>query len=435
MQGRVLSGYVTVLMVLSLTLAAAVTFGAGWIAGAMGDPLLTEPLRWMGLPFLFLPFLSVLRGYFQSRHKVAPTAVTQVVEQFVRVGVILLAAWIGMQAGNVYTAGRSAGIGAAAGGAAGTVVMLLYARRSGLRFGWVRPDLAPDRIRRLLVQGLFVSAAAMLLLVMQVIDAFTMPERLGEQAAAQKGVYDRSWPLLQFGALVTTVFAYASLPLVTKAWERGDREEAAMYATAAVRFCLVFGSAAAAGLAAVMPAANPAMFQTPDGTGVLQGMAFIAAAGSLYMTGAALLHAVGSAGTAAAVLGGAALIKLAGNLLLVPVYGTAGAAAAGALAAGTAALIVLWQLAMKGLFRMPDRRFIGKLGVSLLVMSAAAYLFTAGGTTLTDGRLMAAAWTGTGTAAGAACFILLIHRNRLFTEKEWEQLPKLPKLLPYRSSG
>ena len=68
----------------------AVFFGAGMIAGWMGDPHLKPLIQVISLSFLLLPPLSALRGYYQGKEDMLPTAVSQVAEQSFRVVTILV---------------------------------------------------------------------------------------------------------------------------------------------------------------------------------------------------------------------------------------------------------------------------------------------------------------------------------------------------------
>ena len=63
------------------------------IALLMGDPQLTILIKSVAWMFLFMPFLAVGRGYYQGTFDMLPTAISQVTEQFMRVGMIILAAW------------------------------------------------------------------------------------------------------------------------------------------------------------------------------------------------------------------------------------------------------------------------------------------------------------------------------------------------------
>ncbi|MGQ3481903.1 putative polysaccharide biosynthesis protein, partial [Paenibacillus sp. TY11] len=96
-----------------------------WIDNAHVIP----SVRAAAFAFLFVPVMAGLRGYFQGLQNMIPTAVSQVTEQAIRVGVmiILLLLMLSQGAGaDMIAAG--AVFGSAAGGAAGLVVMLLYWR-------------------------------------------------------------------------------------------------------------------------------------------------------------------------------------------------------------------------------------------------------------------------------------------------------------------
>ena len=58
----------------------------------MGDAGLASLIRVVSFTFLFVPPLTFYRGSFQGNLQMVPTAVSQVVEQLLRVGVILVAA-------------------------------------------------------------------------------------------------------------------------------------------------------------------------------------------------------------------------------------------------------------------------------------------------------------------------------------------------------
>jgi polysaccharide transporter, PST family len=431
-----LSFYVLIMFIFFSLLGTAVIAGAPLLASLMGDEQLTGAIRWMGAPFFLVPFFAAARGYYQGKQTAGPAAVSHVAEQFVRVLVILASAWTAMQTAGVYEAGRSAGIGAFAGGLAGLFVLWLFVKKEPYwyKLSWKLPPGWPLLSGNMLKQGLFVSASAMILVLFQVVDAFTIVRQLPdrEEAAGLKGIYDRSWPLIQFGAVVTTVFSYAVIPSVTKAWYTGRRARAAEEATKAMKVCIVFGGAATVGMAALMPSVNVMMFTDGSGTEALRISAVVVLTGSVFMTGAALMYAIGREGAAFLILAGAAGIKAAGNLLLIPDYGISGAAAASAVAGFTAALTALIYLAGCGCFRPFSFYFWLKTGAAFAVMAAFVLLLQEGMLFFLDERSGAAASTLFLGFSGALLFIILIWRMQVFTEKEWNELPKMHKILPYR---
>ena len=95
----------------------------------MGDIHLDKLLRVISFSFLLMPFLSVARGYFQGFNNMMPTAVSQVIEQTIRVSIIVfLSLFLIAHGFDLYTVGAGAMLGSIAGGLIGIIVLLLYMR-------------------------------------------------------------------------------------------------------------------------------------------------------------------------------------------------------------------------------------------------------------------------------------------------------------------
>ena len=107
-----------------------IVFGAKTIAIAMGDIYLDKLLRVISFSFLLMPLLSVARGYFQGFNNMMPTAVSQVIEQTIRVSIIVfLSLFLIAHGFDLYTVGAGAMLGSIAGGLIGIIVLMLYMRR------------------------------------------------------------------------------------------------------------------------------------------------------------------------------------------------------------------------------------------------------------------------------------------------------------------
>ena len=79
------------------------------IAALMGDIRLDSLIRAVSWMFLMMPILACLRGYFQATLVMKPTAYSQVIEQVIRVGLIIAAAYVGVRHHvNPYTIGTYA---------------------------------------------------------------------------------------------------------------------------------------------------------------------------------------------------------------------------------------------------------------------------------------------------------------------------------------
>ncbi|SDZ66406.1 polysaccharide transporter, PST family [Evansella caseinilytica] len=422
------------------------------VAQLMGDPQLNTPLRWLSLPFFLIAFLSVGRGYYQGVGNMLPAAVSQVSEQVVRVLVILaVAAWT-MNLGQPYLAGTSAGLGAFAGGVAGIIVMLMYRRKKQLppenkrKQGTVLfyEEWQKD-VKELFITGVLVSASAMALILIQLYDALSVVQHLRlsgvpkEEALIAKGIYDRGWPLIQLGAVVTTAFSYGAIPFISKAFAAGDKQTVRIYVRQSLKICLVFGGAAAIGLISIMDHLNPMLFTDSSGDTALQLLSFTVLFGAVYMTCAALLHAVGKAAIAAGFLLLGIVLKGIGNYWAVPVFGMEGAAAATSVSFLLIAALTMLYMRKQAVFPPFERSFWLKWLFSLSAMAggvkllqfAMMKLFFDGGIHVS--RTAHSILAMSGAVSGVILFIFTIWYIAVFDEEEWNTLPKLPTLLPHRN--
>ncbi|CAM5545091.1 hypothetical protein [Bacillus safensis FO-36b] [Bacillus safensis subsp. safensis] len=120
---RVSLVYITLL---SLVLFLCLYIGAGTIAGLMADsPKLILLMQMSAFVFLFLPLTVMLRGVFQSDGLMSPTAVSQLVEQLIRVGVLLVLSFYFVRHGySLYETGAGAVFSSIAGSAASLILLL-----------------------------------------------------------------------------------------------------------------------------------------------------------------------------------------------------------------------------------------------------------------------------------------------------------------------
>lgn len=92
-----------------LLLSVAIFLSAHLISELMGDANLTPMIRMASLALIPLVFISMVRGYYQMKHQMNFIAVSQVIDQVVRVGVILTAIllFVGLNI-SIYQAGTIA---------------------------------------------------------------------------------------------------------------------------------------------------------------------------------------------------------------------------------------------------------------------------------------------------------------------------------------
>lgn len=414
------------------------------LASSMGDPELAIVIRVASFTFLLMPALSLYRGLFQGELLMVPTAVSQVIEQLLRVGVILLSAVAFTHFSlSVYQTGAFAMSGAFVGGLMAWLILIYYDRKIyGIH---LRPQLFLPRIpkksrlvRRFFVEGGLVSVYSGMLILFQLVDSFLIVNSLTSSGLAEqsakvaKGIYDRGQPLVQLGLVVATALSATFLPALTKLIIQNNQKKFVMSAKIYLRFTSAIAGAASCGLAVLVPYLNFALFKDSLGNTTL--MAFVLAVG-LMAEVQAYQSIAQSQGVYLQALKAAAkgfVVKLLATGILVFYLGTLGASLATLLGLFT----VLWSLTKaekKSINRFKkERYFAWKLVGCLFLMLITLLLFfsvirlTFGAL---DTRLFAFILSLLAVLLGAGVFIKAAVMLDLFTVREWLLLPFGKKIL------
>lgn len=456
-----------VLMSVSILLFLLLIVFSPVIAKFVGDEELTALYRMMAFAFLFVPFISVLRGFFQTEENVLPTALSQISEQVVRVLVIVTLAFYFMnQNFGVYTAGMGAVSGSIAGGVASILTLFIfyiirkYHLRSDLIFsvhrtGATKPlskacqsesfpctrvkgnsigrnrftierNEALDIAKRLIVQGFAISIGALTLVFFQLVDAVTVLNQLKQfgltsfEAKTMKGVYDRGQPLLQLGFTLATSLSLVIVPAIAKAVASQNAQEARNKAGFALKVTFVTSLAASLGLAVIIEPTNMMLFKDTRGSEVLAILGAAIFFGSLTLTSIAILQGVDKVNVTLLVVAFGLIVKIGTNVLFIPLFGIYAAAIATVLGFAFMAVCSLFfvhkQLQLFSKYEFRFFRIVGAvIGMMVIAFSwktfAEAHFFT-------DGRLAA-----TGTALSTVLFAVVFYfglllASRVFTPSE-----------------
>lgn len=477
---------------------AVMWMGAGTVARWIGDGEAAAAIRIASLALWFVPVMAALRGYFQGMERMQPSAVSQVVEQTVRVVVMLLLLYAGLTWGWSDKGLASGALaGSAAGGAAGLMTMLLFwwhAERRG-EMGAIRQaqlggsdcgasvrlgsetEAKPGKdaagepsgrkpgvqstslIRRMLTLAVPVALGSIALPIFGIVDAFTVPRLLqhggleAAQAMERFGQYSRAQPLVQLVVMVAGAGAGALVPALAAARARGDQVQADLQAGLALRLAWYIGMPAALGLMLLAEPINVMLYADHAQSDIFALVGSTAAAGTLGAVTTAVLQGFGSVRGPAIFLLAAAILKTALSVALVPAYGLAGAAWAGIAALALPALLGLAAVRRVGgtgrALGRPAWRHAAAGGIALACMAAALLLlgrgFAAlpGWTEAQPSRTLAAALALTGVAVGAAVYGAALLRSGAFGADELRALPggaKLAsrlrrwRLLPHKTS-
>lgn len=443
---RILGMALKLSMGTGLVCFALLYFGAGTIASWIGNRHTEDALRSVSFALFFVPALATLRGYFQGIGQMAPTGVSQVVEQFVRVAVMvaLLIVLVRAEASDSLIA-AGATFGSAAGALAGLGVVLVYWWSHRLRERVREPLAKPlDASRPRVGYGRFIAYAlpiclgAIVLPVLTLVDTFTMPRLLVRSgydeagAMAQFGLYNHGLPLVQLVAMIVSSMSVALVPAISEAKASGRLATVQGRAEASLRLTWLIGLAASAGLAVTAVPLNVMFYKEAEGYGVIMILAFTAVFSVVQIVSGAMLQGLGAERATVVHLLAAAVVKLGLNVWLMPAWGIAGAAVAAVAAYAVAAALNIYRLRQLRFIRMPWRDYTWKPAWCTLVLSLAALtvVWAADSLLSLTAPDLSYRWRQTITAllavaAGALAFAFMLFKTGAISAEELAAVPKL----------
>ena len=410
-------------------------WSAKGIAMAMGDPGLAVVIRSVSYFFLLLPFLSFIRGYFQGEADMLPTSVSQVVEQLVRVLILLgVAILFTRKNWTIYEMGAYAYRSAWISGLISLLILLIFLKRKNGNLQILenfKPRGSLLMGKRLLSEGLLLVAISSLMILLQFIDSFTVYNGLmaagwgSELSMSMKGIYDRGQPMIQLGLVVGMGFSMSALPILRKWAVANVWEEWLKNATSVIKITTILSGAAAVGLIAVMPWMNETLFTDRAGTIALQFLMVSVFLASLIYAVHMILQSTNTAGNSLLILLAGLFFKLVMNQFIVSRTGIVGSSIVTVLSL-LLIFILKAQLLPAGLWReFLKEGFLLKLGSLLLGL----FLVVNGGLSLLEqlphisGRGGSLFLTLVGVIVGALFFLLGVIYTNLLDKRMLEQLP------------
>ncbi|MCR2823385.1 putative polysaccharide biosynthesis protein [Lederbergia panacisoli] len=422
------------LLLIGASLFSFFFFGATFISVWMGDAGLAPLVKISAFMFLFLPFLSIGRGYFQSVGKMTPTAISQVTEQLARVTAILLIAFLFVSKGySLYEVGRGAVAGSIIGTAFGLFILAFFVWRyralrllftKGLSF---RKFYKTAQI--VLIHGTAICLSGMLLILFQMIDSFSLYSLLVqsgisvEESKVLKGVFDRGQPLLQLGTVAASSFSLALVPLIASAWLRDDEDVIHQKAISAIKITTIIGFGAAIGLVNIMKPTNIMLFANGDGSSVLSVLAIAIFFSSIILICSGILQGLGHVFAPGRYIIVGLLTKITLNFLFIPSLSTMGSAIATIISLAVVSILMIKKLNKKVAVLAVLKKMTSKFIVAGLAMTVALQLWLYITSLIGDGRLINTFMALSSVMLGAGVFLVMIMKSHLLTAEEISLIP------------
>lgn len=318
-------------------------FGAQEFAEWFGDREAVYAIKMIAPALLVVPLMSAFRGYFQGWQRMEPTATSQLMEQFVRVGTILaLAYWLLQLGYGEGVAAAGAAFGAFTGGVAGLITILLFAWRKrhyfrhDVRF---QNKVAAQRtwtvVKKLCWYALPVSLGALVVPLMNNVDVITVVNLLKKcgftqaQSTEMFGLLTgRAFKLMLLPTTFASAIGTALMPAIAAAIAKRDQVLVSYRMEMAMRLTMLVALPSAIGLALLAEPIDIMLFKDNQGTQAIIAIAAATLFSSIQLTTSSILQGIGVVYIPVRNLFLGALAKLGLNFLLVPILGINGAALA-----------------------------------------------------------------------------------------------------------
>ncbi|QOS97516.1 oligosaccharide flippase family protein [Brevibacterium sp. JNUCC-42] len=419
------------------------------IAILIGDPNLTNPLRAISVSLVLVPLIANTRGYFQGHQNMLPTAVSQVTEQFFRVIIIIVGAYIVMRLyDDPYFAGTIAVFAATPGAIIALLVLGYFYRKQKREIANVSnqadeqvPSLSDGVVfKRIVTYAIPICLASLVLPLIPLADSFTIINMLvykgmdNEAAILLKGAFDRSQPLLQFGTFFATSLSLAIVPSISEAIVRKQDDLIHYRTQTAIRLTFLLGAAATVGLAILAKPINIMLFGDVNGTLALAINAFAILFSTLGIVSAGILQGMGKVNLPPKYLLIGVLVKFVANLILLPILGIAGAAIGTVLAYLASTILNLRAIGRMTQVTQQDKRKYGRSALAVVMMGIIVAVVAFGlmvvlPAAIGTGRLLYTIVSLVSVGLGVLVYGISLIKFGGITREDIQFLPKSGKIL------
>lgn len=398
----------------------------------------TMVIRLVGMALLVVPVMSLIRGYFQGFQSMGPTAVSQVVEQIVRIAFILIGASVVIYGfhGSISTAVGFATFAAFVGALGGLFVLIRYWLQrkdflnQQLRDSQVKANIPlSDIYRELIAYAIPFVVVGLAIPLYQLVDQFTINDTLrgiGFEKVDAEAVYANitqlSHKLIMIPVSLATGLTVTLVPTITNSFTSGKFRTLHNQITQGFQMVLFLTIPAAVGLSVLAYSVYNTLY--PDtiealelGGQILRWYAPTALLFAFFSITASILQGINQQKFAVLSLLVGVLLKLSLNEWLLTVFHGLGAILATDI--GFIFSVVMNVLVVRH-FAGYRLRFILKRALLILIFAAVMAVIVYGVTWLFGGSSAAPKSYGrallttvVGVLVGGGCYFWLALRSNL----------------------
>lgn len=421
-----------VMFVINGVLFFLIYLSASSLAQFVGDEHLQHTYRLAAFMFLFIPLLALVRGISQGKGEMHWTAYSQMIEQLVRVSIIIVAAYlVSVDMLPIYDVGKFGVLATMAGmGVAIVFIAIFYFPRQKSRPIISTPIPWSSYFYTFFSLGVIASLNHMILILIQLVDVMTLVPHLISygwtpiEAMEQKGIFDRGQPLIQFGVVFGSSFALALIPTVVKhsAW---SDEAQVKSVREAILLSFYLATGATIGLIMLLGETNTLLFTNDDGTRTIQVLILAMILTSVTITVIAILQTIGYIRQTAIWIIMTFFVKWGLNSWFVPHFGIMGSAIATVVSLGflTVAVTILLYKKLPNLQLFHFVKWKGIMiasSVMIVYLSSIKYIVHFLPTFSRIGLLVYVLML---VASGALIYIACLIRYDVLVENQYRALP------------
>lgn len=463
------------LLILALAIALVTGLGfwqllnatAGMVAAdVLGDPRAASVIRAIAPSVIPVYLIAALKGYFQGHQRMEPSSGAQVVEQTVRVAVML---WlvITLREQGLERAVSGAAWANLVGATVALVVLIYILARPPFSAGArsparpapavrperpgrparrrpTRPSRSPGLLGPLLGLATAVTLGAAMLPLMDAVQTFLVPGRLqaagidpGQVTYLYGQLHGMAYPLAGLPAILASAVGAALVPSIAEALARGASLQVAARTETALRLTVLFSLPAMVGLIILAEPINQMLFGIPEAGVPLVYVSGACVLLALQQTSSGVLQGLGRPAVPLWGLVGGLFANAAAtySLAALPALGINGAAlgiVAGFLVASAVNLAVVvratgarWDWA--GLVLKPA---LATAVMAVLASAAYSWVHAPGGLALGNTAGVLA-----GVTAGVLGYVVSLLVSGGVGERELVHIPILGRLIASRRGG
>lgn len=405
-------------------------------------------IRAVSFALIVIPFMSLIRGFFQGHQSMGPSAVSQVIEQIARILFLLIGAFIVYKVmnGSLVTAISISTFAAFIGGIASLIVLIWYwyKRKPHLDKllekdkGTVHISLK-DMYKEIIFYSIPFIMVGIANSLFQFIDLSTFYRAMYSIGLVEEA--DTALPILNFTThklviipvSLAIAFSLTLVPMITQAFVQKDRESLNHQLNQTFQVLLFLTLPAALGISLLAEPTYTVFYGYEAlGTDILRIYAPVAVLFALFSVTAAILQGINEQRWTILSLLTGLLVKLSLNIPLIRLFETEGAIYATALGYGVAITINLIVIKyFSGYqYKLVFRRSL------LIVVFSIVMLLVAGGIyqllslfLATDSRMQALIIIIISAIGGAAVYFYLAWRTKLVHLLFGPQVDKITRKL------